>query len=130
VTLEAALGAGASSDKSTGAVAFAIGGWLTRSAALAFRVTAAGDMTFVGGSVQLVVTKDLWLGAGAGQLGENVMDGEYDTRRATGAGGFGRVGYQLTGERNVLYLSAELQAGSIEGQSRSVAILALGYQLL
>ena len=132
LTLEAALGGGSTSlDASTGCVTFAIGGWMSRDIALAFRVTAAGSYHFVGASVQVRATPSLWLGGGLGSLGEIGMDEFGYSTTANGFGGFARIGYQVaeTGS-HALYLSAELQGGTIGGELRTVGLLAIGYQYL
>lgn len=130
LTFEVAAGAGSTTiESSVPAFTLAIGGWLSPELSLALRVSAAGRMQFVGGSGQLVLTRDLWLGAGLGQLSEQPMDGT-DGERSDGFGGFGRVGYQIAGDRHVLYVAAELQAGSVAGERRAVGLLTFGYQLL
>lgn len=132
LTLEFALGGGTTSlDESAGSVTFAIGGWISHDVALAFRVTDVGAYSFVGGSVQYFATPSLWLGAGAGQLSESTSDEFGGTDRVDGPGGFLRAGYKLAGRRtHSLYVSGELQAGSIDGEPRTAGLLALGYQLL
>ncbi len=132
LTLEVALGAGSTSvDASAGGVTFAIGVWLTRDAALAFRVTDVGAYGFLGASIQYYATHSLWLGTGIGGLSERGMDEFGGTTRTSGTGGFARIGYELVdGDPHALYLSAEVQAGSVADQSRGVALIALGYQML
>jgi hypothetical protein len=132
LTLELALGAGNTSiDPSTAAVTFAIGLSIRRDVALAFRVTQTGAYGFVGASAQYFATPSFWLGAGLGNLSERSFDADGYSMRANGAGGFLRAGYNLAESGpHALYVSAELQAGAIGDQTRAVALLALGYQLL
>ena len=130
MTFEIAMGAGSSNvENNVPAVTLAIGGWLNPRLALAFRASSVGVLQFAGGSAQVVLTPNLWLGAGAGTFSELPMD---DTRaeRADGVGGFGRIGYQLAGDRHVLYVEAEIQTGAIEDRQRTLGLLAFGYQLL
>ncbi len=130
-TLEFALGGGTTSlDESAGSATFAIGGWLSHDVALAFRVTGVGAYSLVGGSVQYYATDSLWLGGGLGSFSERTMDDYYGTDRVSGGGGFVRTGYNFAGKAHVLYVSGELQAGSIDGELRGTALVALGYQLL
>ena len=130
VTFEVAVGAGSSNiEDNAPAMTLAIGGWATPSLALALRVSSAGLLQFAGASAQLVATRDLWLGLGAGRLSEQPMNGS-EEERADGVGSFGRIGYQLAGKRHVLYISGEIQVGSIEGSQRALALVAFGYQLL
>lgn len=70
----------------------------------------------------------LWCGAGLGSLSERGMDEFGGTIRTGGFGGFARVGFQAaeTGS-HALYFSAELQAGTITGETRAVGVLAIGY---
>lgn len=132
LTLEFALGGGTTSvDKSTGGITFALGFWISHDVSLAFRVTELGAFGFVGGSGQYYATKSLWLGAGAGQLSESFMDQYGGTDRDGGTGGFLRAGYNLAGAgTHALYVSGELQAGQIDDQTRAVALVAIGYQML
>jgi hypothetical protein len=132
LTLEVALGAGSTSiDNSTAGVSFAIGLWIQHDFALAFRLSEVGAYGFVGASVQYTATPSLWLGAGLGNLGERSFDADGYSMRTNGAGGFARAGYNLAASgRHALYVSGELQAGAIGDQTRAVALLALGYQLL
>jgi hypothetical protein len=131
MTLEIALGAGTTSfDSSAGSVTFAIGGWLSHDVALAFRMTGVGSYEFAGASLQYYATPVLWLGAGAGSLVERSMD-EFGTTSASGGGGFLRAGYNFAGHGTTAwYLTGEVQSGSVEDQTRSVALVALGYQML
>jgi len=132
-TLQFELGGGSTSvDSSASAVGFQLGGWLTHDLSLAFRFTASGSFRFVGGSVQYYALPSLWFGGGVGGLTEMTPDYEYDApSKISGTGGFARVGYNLVehGE-HALYVSGELQGGQIEGVTRAVAFLSLGYQLL
>jgi hypothetical protein len=132
LTLEIAAGAGSTSvDDSAGGVSFAIGGWITHDLALAFRASDIGAYAFAGGSLQYYATPSLWLGAGAGSLGERGMDQYGGTTQASGGGGFVRAGYELAhGGRHALYVSGEVQGGSVAGEGRVVGFVALGYQLL
>jgi len=132
LTLEIAAGAGTTSvDDSAGGGSFSIGGWLTHDVALAFRVSEVGAYGFAGGSLQYYATESLWLGGGAGSFSERGMDEFGGTTRVSGGGGFVRAGYELArGGRHALYVSGEVQAGSIEGEGRVVGFVALGYQLL
>ncbi|HET9990722.1 MAG TPA: hypothetical protein VFQ65_19465 [Kofleriaceae bacterium] len=132
LTLEVALGAGSTSrDASSAAVTFALGLWIQHDFALAFRVTQTGSYGFVGASVQYSCTPSLWLGAGLGNLSERTYDADGYSMRANGAGGFVRAGYNLAASGpHALYVAGELQAGTIDGETREVALLALGYQLL
>lgn len=132
LTLEAAFAGGSTSnDQSTGGITFAIGGWVHHDVALAFRATAVGSFDFVGISAQYFATESLWLGAGVGSLQQKYLDMYDGTTRVNGGGAFGRIGYELAGGHpHTLYVSGEVQAGAIDNQTRAVAILALGYQLL
>jgi hypothetical protein len=133
LTLEIAAGGGTTSrDESAGGGTFAIGLWCTRELALTFRATDVGSFGFVGASVQYYAMPKLWVGGGFGQVSEVVMDPYgYYSDRITGAGGFGRVGYNVgQSGRHALYLSAEAQGGIIEQRNRVVALFAIGYQLL
>jgi hypothetical protein len=132
LTLEIAVGAGSTSiDNSTAGVAFAIGLWVQHDFALAFRLSEVGAYGFVGASVQYTPAPSLWLGAGLGNLGERSFDADGYSMRTNGAGGFARAGYNLAASgRHALYVSGELQVGAIGDQTRTVALLALGYQLL
>jgi hypothetical protein len=131
-TFEAALGGGTTSyDAAAQALSFGIGGWITHDVSLAFRVSYVGTMAFVGASVQYDVTPRWWLGGGAGGLNMRTMDAAGGTTtRATGPGGFGRIGYDVAvGEPHTLYVAAELQAGSVASDTAVVGAIALGYQL-
>jgi hypothetical protein len=132
LTLELALGAGNTSlDPSTAAVAFAIGLSIRTDVAIAFRVTQVGSYGFVGASAQYFATPSLWLGAGLGNLSERTLDADGYSMRTNGAGGFLRAGYNLAASGpHALYVSAELQGGTLDDQTRGIALLALGYQLL
>lgn len=132
LTLELALGAGNTSiDPSTAAVTFAIGLSIRSDVAIAFRVTQVGAYGFVGASAQYFAAPSFWLGAGLGNLSERSFDADGYSMRANGAGGFLRAGYNLAASGpHALYVSAELQGGTIGDQTRGVALLALGYQLL
>jgi hypothetical protein len=132
LTLELALGGGSTSrDASSAAVTFAIGLWVQHDVAVAFRVTQVGAYGFVGASAQYSCTPSLWLGAGLGNLSERTYDADGYSMRANGAGGFVRAGYNLAASGpHALYVAGELQAGAIDGETREVALLALGYQLL
>ena len=132
LTLEVGLGGGTTSvDESAAAGTFAIGWWITRDFALAFRATDVGAFGFVGGSLQYYGSERLWIGGGAGRLGEDGMDEFGGTAPiGSGPGGFLRAGYNLgQGGRHALSFSAELQVGAIE-VNRVVGFLAIGYQLL
>lgn len=132
-TLQFELGGGSTSvESSASAVAFELGGWLTHDLSLAFRFSTAGSFRFVGGSAQYYALPSLWFGAGIGGLTEKTPDYAYDApSKISGTGGFARIGYNLVehGE-HALYVSAELQGGQIEGVTRAVAFVSLGYQLL
>lgn len=132
-TLQFELGGGSTSaDSSASAFAFQLGGWLTHDLSLAFRVSGTGSFMFVGGSAQYYPLRSLWLGAGIGGMTEKTPDYAYDApSKLSGTGGFARVGYNLVehGE-HALYVSGEVQAGQIEGVTRAVALVSLGYQLL
>jgi hypothetical protein len=132
VTLELALGGGTTSvDKSTGGITFALGFWISHDVSLAFRYSHLGAFQFVGGSGQYYATKSLWLGAGVGQLSESFMDEYGGTDRDGGTGGFLRAGYNIAGSgTHALYVSGELQAGQVDDQTRAVALVAIGYQML
>ena len=132
LTLEIAAGGGSTSlDASAGGVTFAIGVWLAHDVALAFRVTDVGAVGFVGGSVQYYATATIWGGAGLGQSSERGMGEFGGTTRTNGTGGFVRAGYNLAQSgSHALYVSGEIQAGSIEGVARAVGLVAIGYQLL
>jgi hypothetical protein len=132
LTLEIAVGGGTTSiDSDTGAVTFAIGAWITRDISLAFRATDVGSVGFVGGSLQYYATRSVWLGAGAGSFSEQAMDEFGGFTRASGGGGFARGGFNLArGGKHALYVSGEIQAGGIDGLTRAVALVSLGYQLL
>jgi hypothetical protein len=112
-------------------VTFALGFWISHDVSLAFRVTQLGAIGFVGGSGQYYATRSLWLGAGVGQLSARSMDPYGGTERDGGTGGFLRAGYNLAGSgTHALYLSGELQAGRVEDETRSAALVAIGYQML
>jgi len=132
LTLEISGGAATTSvDDSTGGGSFAIGGWITRDVALTFRTTGIGSFTFYGGSLQYFAAPHIWVGAGAGGMSERVMDDYGDSTRTSGGGGFIRAGYELVSSgRNALYLSGEVQAGSLDGEGRAIGLVALGWQLL
>jgi hypothetical protein len=132
VTLELAASAGTTSlDASTGGGGFAIGGWVTREVALAFRVTELGAFGFAGMSAQYYATPRLWGGAGLGGLSERGMDEYGGISRTDGPGGFLRAGYNLArGGAHALYVSGELQGGAVEQETRVVGLIAIGYQLL
>lgn len=132
LTLELSFGPATTSiDNSTGGGTLAVGGWVTREAALAFRVTEIGSYGFVGGSLQYFAAPHIWVGGGAGALSERTMDQYGGIAQADGGGGFIRAGYELASSgRNALYLSGEVQAGSVGGEGRVLAFAALGWQLL
>jgi hypothetical protein len=132
LTLEAALGGGTtSSDTSKAAVAFAIGGWVTHDCALAFRVTVIGSYQLEGVSIQYYATPALWAGVGLGNFGVNEPDEFGGANISRGLGGFARAGWNLAASgSHALYLSGEVQAGTIADQTHGVALVAIGYQLL
>ncbi len=132
LTLDVALGAGSTSlDASTAGVTFGIGLWVQHDFALTFRVSEVGAYGFVGASVQYYATPSFWLGTGLGSFAERTFDAGGYSMRSNGAGGFVRAGYNLAASGpHALYVAGELQAGAIVDQTRGVALLALGYQLL
>ena len=132
LTLEVAFGAGSTSvDNSTAGIGFGIGLWVQHDFALTFRMSEVGAFGFVGASVQYYATPALWFGAGLGNLGERSFDADGYSMRTNGAGGFVRAGYNLAASGpHALYVAGEVQAGSLADQTRGVALLALGYQLL
>jgi hypothetical protein len=132
LTVEAAFGAGTTTlDASASSVAFAAGAWVSHDLALAFRISHVGAYEFFGASAQYFAAPSVWVGVGVGNLSERGMDEYGGTIRTSGGGGFVRAGYNLaTRGSNALYMSGELQAGAITGQTREVGLFAFGYQFL
>jgi hypothetical protein len=135
LTLEVALGGGTTTmDASAGAGTFAIGGWISPQASIAFRATTIGAFGFAGGSLQFNAAPPLWLGVGGGVMRETFMD-SYDvygeTLSVDGAGGFMRGGYNIARSgSHAVYLSGEFQFAQIEDQTRVIFFGTVGYQLL
>jgi hypothetical protein len=131
-TLELAAGLGTTSvDRTSGGASVAIGGWLAHDVSLAFRVTAVGAFGFAGGALQYYAMPTLWASGGVGLFSERVPDSFGGTLRNDGSGGFVRLGYNL-GQSGVhaLYVSGEIQGGIVADETRAVAIVSVGYQLL
>lgn len=129
LTLEVALGGGSAGNGGDGALTFAIGGWLNYDLALAFRASVLGHFSMVAASAQYDVTPRLWLGAGIGSMRERYDQLYMDDQ--SGVGGFARAGFQLANSgSHAVYISAELQVGSVGNDVPVLGMLLLGYQML